>query len=77
MKNRVSLLINMLLCVCAQGAWAANAEVKFIQKSWDEGSSKVVNTTQHGEGDGLYNLKGQRVDQPTRKGIYIQNGKNS
>ncbi len=31
-----------LLCMVAQGAWADNAVVKYLEKSWDEGQSKLV-----------------------------------
>ncbi|MCR4602023.1 MAG: hypothetical protein K5683_00640 [Prevotella sp.] len=44
MKRKTLLLMVALLCMVAQGAWADNAVVKYLEKSWDEEQSKLVSS---------------------------------
>ncbi len=41
----------------------------------DDGTTAISRVDSEIDNDVWYNLKGQRIDTPTRKGLYIKNGK--
>jgi hypothetical protein len=41
----------------------------------DDGTTGISRVASEDVNDVWYNLKGQRIDAPTRKGLYIKNGK--
>ena len=41
----------------------------------EDGDATGIRAIEESQNDTWYNLKGQRIDAPTKKGLYIKNGK--